>query len=523
MRRRLIGLFVVFVLAWGGLATLTATGYEPRLGLDLQGGTSVLLTAPDGTDADVLEQAVEQMRRRIEDIGGVQEPEIQISGSNTVLVQLPGVSDEERALEAIGRTGLLTFRPVLGVTPGLIGPLGSSYVDPTTTTTTTPDTATTTDASSTTVAPSSTVPSTTTTEVAIPPELVDNIDPQSGLTLTDDPTEEAYLPYLTSTFGQVFPVILHLGPAQVFGDTIEDAAPGYDSTRAEWLVQLEFDAAGGQAFADLTGKAAGEPSGDPRRQIAIVLDGEVISSPAVNEDVDPGVGITGGRAVITVGNNQQEAQDLGVVLRYGALPVAFERSQVNKVSATLGADSLRIGLISGLAGLALVALVLVIYYRSLGVVAIFGLTVFGSLLIGIFSLLGERIGLTLTLAGVTGIIVSVGITADSYIVYFERIKDEIRNGKRVRSAVTDAFQSAFRTILTADFVSLLAAGLLFYLAVGPVKGFALSLGIATLLDIFVARAFTRRAAWVVAHTRFGGGEGAMSIAAAAGVPKEERR
>lgn len=525
MRRRIIALVVVLGVAWGGLAVLSFNGFEPKLGLDLQGGTSVLLTAPAGTEEDVLAQAVEQMRQRIEAIGGVQEPEIQISGANTVLVQLPGVTDEARALDAIGRTGLLSFRPVLDTTPGLIGPLGSDYVDPTTTSTTeVPGSSTTSEGatSTTEAATTTTQPVATTTTTPLSPELLATLDPQTGLTIVDDTAIESYLPYVNSVFGQAFPVVLHLGPAAVLGDTIDEATPGYDSTQAQWLVQLSFNDEGGTAFAALTAEAAGFPSGDPRRQIAIVLDGEVVSAPAVNEDVDPGVGITGGRAVITVGGNQEEAQDLGVVLRYGALPVAFERSQVNKVSATLGADSLRIGLISGLVGLLLVALVLVLYYRALGVVAVIGLTVFGALVVGIFSLLGETRGLTLTLAGVTGIIVSVGITADSYIVYFERIKDEIRNGKKVRSAVTDGFTSAFRTILTADFVSLLAAVLLYFLAVGPVKGFALALGIATLLDIVIARVFTRRAAWVVAHSRLGGGVGPMSIAAAAGLAKEER-
>jgi protein-export membrane protein SecD len=524
MRRRIIGLIVVLGVAWGGLAALALNGFEPKLGLDLQGGTSVILTAPAGTEEDVLTQAVEQMRQRIEAIGGVQEPEIQISGANTVLVQLPGVTDEARALDAIGRTGLLSFRPVLDVTPGLVGPLGSDYVDPTTTTTEPQATTTTSEgATSTTEAVTTTTePVETTTTTAPAPELLASLDPKTGLTIADDPALESYLPYVSSTFGQAFPAVLHLGPAAVLGETIDDATPGYDSTQAQWLVQLAFNDEGGDAFAALTAEAAGFPSGDPRRQIAIVLDGEVVSAPAVNEDVDPGVGITGGQAVITVGSDQQEAQDLGVVLRYGALPVAFERSQVNKVSATLGADSLQIGLISGLVGLLLVAVFLVFYYRSLGIVAVIGLTVFGALVVGIFTLLGETRGLTLTLAGVTGIIVSVGITADSYIVYFERIKDEIRNGKKVRSAVTDAFSSAFRTILTADFVSLMAAVLLYFLAVGPVKGFALALGIATLLDIVIARAFTRRAAWVVAHSRFGGGSFPMSIAVAAGVAGEER-
>ena len=233
--------------------------------------------------------------------------------------------------------------------------------------------------------------------------------------------------------------------------------------------------------------------------------------------MQPGIGITGGRALITVGAGeeaQKEAQDLALILRYGSLPVEFTVSAVQKVSGTLGADSLQAGIIAGALGLALVAIVLLIIYRALGLVAILGLTVFGSLLITLFALLGEWQGLTLTLAGITGIIVSVGITADSYIVYFERIKENVRQGYEVDEAVSEGFARAFRTILTADTVSLLAAGLLFALAVGAVKGFAVALGLATILDIFVARTYTRRVVSIMAGTRFGAG-GWLSIEGAA--------
>lgn len=482
MRRRLIGLIVVLVVAWGGLATLVANDITPRLGLDLQGGTSVVLTAPDGTDSDILELAVGIMRRRIEEIGGVQEPEIAISGANTVLVQLPGVEDERRALDAIGQTGQLSFRPVIDITQGTTGPLAGTL------------------------------------------DLPAGVDRETGVTVTDDPNTEAYLLYETtdSTTGARLSQVVHVGPAGLFGSGVAQAVPSFDTFSAQWVVSLDLTSEGGQRFAELTGEAATYGPGDPRRQIAIVLDGGVISAPQVNVDVQPGVGITGGRAQITLGtssDDEAQAQDLAVVLRYGSLPVSFERSQVSKVSATLGSDSLRIGLTAGVAGLILVAVVLLTYYRSLGLIALVGLTVFGSLLIGVFSILGTTQGLTLTLAGVTGIIVSVGITADSYIVYFERIKDEIRNGATVQTAVTDGFKGAFHTIVTGDTVSLIGAGLLFLLAVGPVKGFALSLGVATLIDILVARIYTRRAVWLLAQTGFGR-EGAFSIVGAAGGLRE---
>lgn len=460
MTRRLVGLAVVLAVSWGGLAAVLASGMTPRLGLDLQGGTAVVLTAPEGTDPDLLVVATDIMTRRIEDFGEVQEPDIAVSGDDTVVVQLPGVEDEERAIAAVGQTGLLSFRPVLEAFPGDTGPLAGTGTE--------------------------------------------GIDPDTGLTVEDEIHEEAYLLYEPG-FG---PEVLHVGPARLEGSAVSDAIPLFEPNSAVWAASLTFTGEGADAFADLTAEAASFPVGDPRRQIAIVLDGEVISAPAVNPDVSPATGITGGSALITVGASQEaqeEASELAVVLRYGSLPVAFEVSAVQKVSASLGIDSLRAGLVAGTLGLGLVALALLGVYRAMGLVAIFGLTVFSTLLVALFGLLGATQGLTLTLAGVTGIIVSIGITADSYIVYFERIKDKIREGLGVEDAAEEGFRLAFRTILTADTVSLLAAILLWALAVGAVKGFAIALGLATVLDIVVARTFTRRAVRSVAETRLGAG------------------
>ncbi|MGI8517807.1 MAG: protein translocase subunit SecD [Acidimicrobiia bacterium] len=498
MRRRLIGLVVVLLLAWGGASLLLSRGVQPELGLDLQGGTSVVLTAPDGTDEEVLLQAVEIMRRRIEDVGGVQEPDIAISGNNTVLVQLPGVEDEERALDAIGQTGELSFRPVLDATFGNEGPL--------VTTTTIAPTSTTVEGASTTIGATTTTTSPTTTTSEPGPTttttLPDNVDPVTGLTIVDDPTQQVYLPgAVSSVIGEV-PAVLTVGPAELVGADVAGAVPAFNPASAQWVINLDLTSDGADKFAALTAAAATQSQGSPQRQIAIVLDGEVIASPAVATDVGA-EGITGGRALITFGNgegDEQAAKDTAAILRYGSLPVAFERSQVQRVSASLGSDSLQAGLIAGYIGLALVVLLLLSYYRAMGLVAIIGLTVFGALLVSVFSLLSRYQGLTLTLAGVTGVIISLGIAADSYIVYFERIKEEIRAGRNVRSAVDEAFKHAFRTVLTADTVSLLGAGLLWLLSVGPVKGFALSLGLATLLDIFVTRTYTRRAIYLLART-----------------------
>jgi protein-export membrane protein SecD len=499
MRRPLIGVIIVLAIAWGGLAALLGTGTTPKLGLDLQGGIEALLIAPEGTETDKLNVAAEIIRRRIEEIGGVQEPDIVPSPGSafsppSLLVQLPGVKDEQRAIDAIGTTGALSFRPVLGITAGAAGPLANG----------------------------GTLPS---DHLAVsvydgcyslpggvkPADTAPVVDPTTGITTADDPTKETYLPYQGS--------VLHLGPAIVQGTQVTNAVAQFQN---QWLVNLDLSSEGGDRFACMTGQATNYS--DARREIAIVLDGEVRTAPPVATTVGP-EGITGGRAVITIGtgdNSQQEARDLAVVLRYGSLPVSFAdpTENITQVSGTLGSDSLRIGLISGVAGLILVALFLLVFYRSLGVVAIIGLTVFGSLLIGIFSLFGSWAGLTLTLAGVTGIIVSIGITADSYIVYFERVKDEIRTGATMATAAVQGFKGAFRTILTADFVSLLAAALLYALAVGSVKGFALSLGIATLLDMFVARTFTRRLVYLLAGTRWGDG-GWFSMRGAAATGEDE--
>ena len=503
-------------LAWGGLAAVFAVGWSPRLGLDLQGGTSVILEAPEGTDEQVVETAVEVMCRRIEDFGSVQEPEISVTGGTSILVQLPGVTDQDRALDAVGRTGLLSFRPVFSCTT-----VGLSFS----------------------CIPSDRSPVQLQAEgagedFAFPP----GVDPVTGLTLEDDVTDaRSYLPEYDDegnivSIYEVGPADLsahHEGlclgspvdcsrlptqPAPLTGAEIESALALYgQQVDAAWTVQLNMTPDGAGRFAAVTGLLAQYPQGSPNRRLAIVLDGAVMSAPEVSLGVGP-EGITGGTAVITLGNTenaQQEAEDLTTVLRYGSLPVAFERSSVQKVSATLGEDSLRAGLAAGIGGLILVVLFLLFYYRAMGLITLVGLTVFGSLLVVIFGTLGAWQGLTLTLSGVAGIIVSVGITADSYIVFFERTKEEVRNGRTIVDATREAHRRAFRTILTADFVSFLGAVLLWALAIGPVKGFAQALGIATVLDVIVFAFFTRNVSAIMARGRLGQG-GWLSMRAATG-------
>ena len=426
---------------------------QPKLGLDLQGGISVILTAEEGTDKELIEQAVEIMRTRIAAFGDVQEPEISISGENSVLVQLPGITDQEKALEAVGTTGLLTFRPVLdsslnlGYSPALE------------------------------VIPNPDEPDNPTVNA---PEGVDDI---TGITIEDDPDEISYLLSLRDGY----PVIYELGPAELTGSDIQDALAVYPQN--EWIVQLVLKDESEQKFTDLTKKLASFTG--EQRKLAIVLDSQVISAPGIALDVNPNTGITGGTAAISMGNADQgeSANNLAVILRYGALPVSFERSSIQKVSATLGENTLNLGLQAGLVGLIIVSFFLLIYYRLNGVVAILGLSSFGALFYSVIALLGEFQGYTLTLAGIAGVIVSIGLTADSYIVIFEKLKDELKVGRSFNFATEKAVKEAWNTILVADFVSIIASVILYILAVGPIRGFALTLGVATLFDLFYTRLF----------------------------------
>ena len=352
------------------------------------------------------------------------------------------------------------------------------------------------------------------------------VDVTTGVTSDPSPDLDAYLADQGGT-------IYHLSVARVLGSDLESAQAQYSASgggsplgggggAGSWIVQLNFNAEGAAKFTQTTKELAQFPTGDPQRQFAIVLDEVIQSAPQIASDVDPATGIVGDSAVITLGNSdnqEKEANDLAVVLKYGALPVAFTQSSVQSVSATLGSDSLKAGLVAGVAGLILVALAMILYYRALGLINVIGLFVFGSTVLVIFSLLGAWSGVTLTLAGVAGVIVSVGITADSYIVYFERIKEEVHKGRSLRAAIDQGFTRAFHTLITADTVSFTAAVLLFFLAAGSVKGFALALGVATVTDVLVAVFYARPAVALVAQTRFGEG-GAFSIRGATGAPGE---
>ncbi len=256
---------------------------------------------------------------------------------------------------------------------------------------------------------------------------------------------------------------------------------------------MEFTGGGAKKFHTTTGKLAAQQS--PQNQFAIALDGEVVSAPSVSTALSANAEISGSF-------NQQSAEELANVLSYGALPLSFQEQSVTTVTAALGGEQLRAGLIAGAIGLALVVIYLVAYYRGLALIALLSLLVSGILTYTIMSLLGPAIGFALNLPAVCGAIVAIGITADSFIVYFERIRDEIREGRTLRPAVERAWPRARRTILVSDFVSFLAAAVLFVVTVGKVQGFAFTLGLTTLLDVVVVFLFTKPVMTLMARTKF---------------------
>ncbi|HYX43861.1 MAG TPA: protein translocase subunit SecD, partial [Acidimicrobiales bacterium] len=432
----LVGVLIITAIALG--ATI-ASGNSPELGLDLQGGASVVLQPKNKVPSSVLNQSIEIIRSRVDALG-VAEPDISRQG-DSIIVQLPGVKNRDRALQIVGQTAQLYFRPVLQVLPA------QETAAPTTTPpTTTAETATTVAGTPTTTAPATTMKTT-------PPE-------------ENDPAKQVVLPEKDRE-GNVTSRYL-LGPAEVRGQAISDAKAHVDTNSGAWTVTFDLTGNGTKEWNAMAAKVG------RGNRIAIDLDGVVRSAPSLEQTEFQGNG------QITGNFTEREAKDLALVLRYGSLPVQLEPQTVQTVSASLGKDSLRAGIGAGLVGLGLVALYMVLYYRALGLVVWVGLAVSGALMYSIVTLLGQTSGLALSLAGATGIIVSVGVTVDSYVVYFERLKDEIRSGKTIRSSVDRGFARAYRTILAADFASFIGAIVLYLLSVGSVRGFAFFLGLSTL-------------------------------------------
>ncbi|MEM9893971.1 MAG: protein translocase subunit SecD [Actinomycetota bacterium] len=537
-RPGLSALAVILIAVLGAVYTVVA-GNQPLLGLDLQGGVSVVLQPTGEASDEALDQSVEIIRSRVDSLG-VAEPEISRQG-DTIVVDLPGVEEQQRALELVGRTAELRFRPVLfelgpsleietidgeddgtdGTDDGEVDAEPAADAD--TDDTTADDEESSMAGSAGRFAPLVVAQSDDGGETD--PAAEDEADPAAD----DEPAaaaadaaaelddEQAAIVEICSQPGTTAPeddiadqpVVVAdadgfrycLGPTLLTGETLEGAQVGIGNfgqttvnptfnSGADGIDQ--FNAAASQCF---SGTAICPSSGvdsvsgqqQPGR-LAIVLDGRVVSAPAIQQPVFSRTGIE-----ITGDFTDEEAEDLARVLRFGALPVELETQQTRTVSATIGDDVLRAGVIAGLLGLALVAVYLLAYYRLAGLVALGGLVLSALLLWTIIAWFGENLGLALTLAGVVGLIVSVGVSADSNIVYFENVKDAYRAGKTVPTSVERAYQSAISTIVKADAVSLIAAVLLYLLTVGAVRGFAFYLGLATLLDLFISWLFMRPA------------------------------
>ena len=477
---RTLAVLLVLFVAFTALAIVQGDT-KLKLGLDLRGGTSVTLApkvANGGkVDKAAVEQAVAIIRQRVNSLG-VAESEVSSQSNGDIIVSVPGNSSS-RVVDLVGATAQLRFRQVLAVGAGSAATTASLATTSTTKTGT-----------KSAAAPAATFPAGVTMALDTAFKNLDctkAANRQGGA--LDDPNQAVVACSLTDTSKYI------LAPAEVEGSQVSKASAVLDNTNGNgWMVLLNFNGAGTAAFGKMTSRVTSLAS--PQNQAAIVLDGLVVSAPRINE------AINSGSAQISGSFTQTLATDLANKLKYGALPLALSVQEINQVSPTLGADQLHAGLLAGLIGLLLVILYSVLYYRGLGLVSVGSLLVAGSITYLSFLLLGKWIGFTLTLAGIAGAIVSIGITADSFIVYFERLRDEVREGRSLRTAVETGWQRARRTILVADFVSLIAAALLYFFAVGGVRGFAFTLGLTTFVDLIVVFFFTKPFVTVLSRVAF---------------------
>ena len=526
MRRKLIlSLVLIMVLAYGTLLATVIGGLRPTLGLDLQGGVSVTQQPKAGTEFNSasLDLAVEKIRDRVDALG-VAEPEILRQG-DTIVVNLPGVENQDQAISLVQVTGQVYLRPVLtacfevappdsgstttvagtgssttlavasadSVAPGPARPVsnGNTTTTEAGTSTTTAGTSTTAAAGDTSTTIAATATGATSTTVATNTTAAPLDD--NGFPLQQsDPTASQYLPLTgTSQYCQV-------GPAQGTGEVFTDEVSAQVDPIQGWVVQapLRGGAAGEDVWNNLAGQCYNREAACPTGQIAIELDGELQSVAEVQ------VPTFSGNVQISGSFSETDARNLAKVMNSGSLPVQLELVSVQNVSPTLGEDSLRAAWISGLVGIGLVLLFMMFYYRLLGVIVAIGLTVSGAILWSIVTLLSKTQGLALSLSGIAGIIVSVGVTVDSYVVFFERLKDEVRSGKTLRNSAQRGFAGAWRTIVIADLVSLIGAFVLWYLTVGAVRGFAFFLGLSTACDLVVSYFFTRPMVLLLARTQW---------------------
>lgn len=481
-----IGLIAVNAggVLWGG------GSWTPKLALDLQGGTQIILT-PQVTEGkavtpEQLNQAVAIIRQRV-DSAGVSEAEINTQGSNNIVVSIPGTPDQD-TINRIEASAKLDFRAVIETsqaTTEFIGKDGKATPAP---------------------APDPNLPSTPSvapTDASDPAWVTPLLQAQyDAFSCTSAAAKDASAaptdaPLITCDETGAYKFLL--GPVEVTGAQIADATSGVIQTSTgastgQWAVYMTFNPAGTKAFADVTTRLAGLTGA--RNQFAIVLDGKVISAPSTKS------AITDGKPQISGGFTQQSAKTLADQLKYGALPIGFKVQSSDTISATLGSTQLLNGLLAGLIGLILVIVYSLIQYRTLGLVTVFSLGVAAVITYLLVTILSWYQGYRLSLAGVAGLIVAIGITADSFIVFFERTRDELREGRGLESAVETGWRRAIRTIIASDAVNFLAAVVLFILAVGNVRGFALTLGLTTIVDLFVVALFTHPVLTILSQTNF---------------------
>jgi preprotein translocase subunit SecD len=490
---RTLAILAIILIAFGALAFIQND--KVKLGLDLRGGTSVTLqprVVKGGTvSSAAIAQAVAIIRQRVNSLG-VAESQVAAQGTGNnqqIVISVPGDTGT-RIVDLVGQTAELRFRQVLAD--------GAGNATTTSTSSTSTTSVTVPKAGSKTPTPKATTPAVVTP--TFPTGVTAQLNAKFGaLDCTkaanrqggnvDDPNAPLVACNRDGTVKYI------LGAAEVVGTDVASASANLDQTNGNgWMVLLNFTSSGTTKFGAITTRVTKLAS--PQNQVAVVLDGLVYTSPQINQ------AITAGNAQITGNFTQTQASDLANVLKYGALPLAFDRGDVQQVSPTLGSDQLHAGLLAGLIGLILVVLYSVLYYRGLGVVSVGSLTIAGGITYLLFLLLGKWIGFALSLAGIAGAIVSIGITADSFIVYFERLRDEVRDGRSLRTAVDTGWARAKRTIIVADSVSLIASALLYFFAVGDVRGFAFTLGLTTFVDLFVVFFFTKPLVTLLSRLHF---------------------
>ncbi len=448
---------VVLLLAAGAAGAFLR---PVQLGLDLRGGTQIVLEAQEteatGLDDDVMDRTLEVLRRRV-DVLGVAEPTLQRSGDARVIVELPGLTDPEEAVAVIGQTAQLTFHPVLGA-----GPAGDQ------------------------------------SDGELAQTGGDTAGPTEGLPVTDEDGAP-----------------IELGPVALTGEAVESARPTIGTSAADaYAVAVDFRGTGAGAWQELTSEAACQPPGDPRRRVAIVLDGEVITSPQVAVEVPCGQGLGDGGTTITGNFDEDAANELSLLIRGGALPVPVEVVEQRTIGPTLGQDAIAASVLAALIGVALTTLYLIAAYRLLGLIAGFGLLVYGLLA---YATLGG-LGAVLTLPGIAGFVLAIGMAVDANVLVFERAKEERALGKTIRTSTRVGFEKALSAVIDSNVTTLIAAGLLFATASGAVRGFGITLGLGVLVSMFSALVVVRvLIEWVVGSKRLGTNDKLLGLTAWRGV------